>query len=60
MLQSPRASSLTIQLTNIIQPDSLQPQGHLVMFQRATYQGQTGLELELCLDYDQNYTYQML
>ena len=31
----------------LIQPDSHLPQGHLVMFQRATLQGQTGLELEL-------------
>ena len=32
---------------NICQPDPLLPQGHLVMLQRTTLKGQTGLEHEL-------------
>ena len=32
---------------NISQPDTLLPQGHLVMFQRATLQGPTGSEHKL-------------
>ena len=31
----------------LTRPDSLLPQGHLLMFQKAAPQGQTGLEVEL-------------